>query len=322
MKCGLVMPISAMKDYPESHFDFVRKTIIEVIRKTGFDNNPELVSHDPTDMNITKRIFSNLYENELIICVVSGYNPNVFYELGLRVAFDMPCIIVKDEKTRFAFDISQFEQVIYPDNIEKYNRLKSVHEKFKQFKSNLEYKIISYLELYNKGKSIKSPLEGFLVGTNYLKARRQPHFKLAGQYEYKCFITKTGYSHGGVCLIEPVVEDGYFIEWKLLGKRFYKKESKTETIEFFDEPYHWETNKAVVFPDKTFMVSYEIKAQKNITGFIDGRIELLPDSNSVKAFLGRYHQDEGDATIKGGNFKMAKIEHYTEDYKFKLLPRM
>jgi len=42
----------------------------------------------------------------MIVCDISGRNPNVMFELGLRLAFDKPAIIIKDEITPYSFDTS------------------------------------------------------------------------------------------------------------------------------------------------------------------------------------------------------------------------
>ena len=55
---------------------------------------------------IHKTIVQNLYLNPIVVCDVSGKNANVMFELGLRLAFDKPTIIIKDDKTDYSFDTS------------------------------------------------------------------------------------------------------------------------------------------------------------------------------------------------------------------------
>jgi hypothetical protein len=63
---------------------------------------------------IQKRIVQNLYSSDVIVCDVSGKNPNVMFELGMRLAFDKPTLIVKDDKTDYSFDTGIIEHVPYP----------------------------------------------------------------------------------------------------------------------------------------------------------------------------------------------------------------
>ena len=66
---------------------------------------------------IQKRIIQNIYDNPIVVCDVSGKNPNVMFELGLRLAFDKPTIIVKDDKTSYSFDTAPIEHLEYPRDL-------------------------------------------------------------------------------------------------------------------------------------------------------------------------------------------------------------
>src|ERR1041385_707121 len=113
--CGIVMPISEMDGYSEAHWSDVREILTEAIDEAGFDSN--LVS-DADDVGIIqKRIIENLYDNPIVVCDVSGKNPNVMFELGLRLAFDKPTIIVKDDKTSYSFDTAVIEHLEYPRDL-------------------------------------------------------------------------------------------------------------------------------------------------------------------------------------------------------------
>jgi hypothetical protein len=113
--CGIVMPISAIDGCVESHWLEVREILASAIDDAGFDGN---IVSDADDVGIIhKRIIQNLYDNPLVVCDVSGKNPNVMFELGLRLAFDKPTIIVKDDKTPFSFDTSAIEHLEYPRDL-------------------------------------------------------------------------------------------------------------------------------------------------------------------------------------------------------------
>lgn len=103
-KCGIVMPIASMEGYPESHWKDVKRIIESAIKEDNFE--ARLVS-DADDIGVIhKRIVQNLYDNPMIVCDISGRNPNVMFELGLRLAFDKPAIIIKEEITPYSFDTS------------------------------------------------------------------------------------------------------------------------------------------------------------------------------------------------------------------------
>jgi hypothetical protein len=69
------------------------------------------------DYTIQKRIIQNLYSNPVVVCDVSGKNANVMFELGMRLAFDKPTIIVKDDKTSYSFDTAPIEHLEYPRDL-------------------------------------------------------------------------------------------------------------------------------------------------------------------------------------------------------------
>lgn len=113
--CGIVMPISALESYSESHWSDVLAILTDAIDEAGFEAN--LVSNADEVGIIQKRIIQNLYDNPIVVCDVSGKNPNVMFELGMRLAFDKPTIIVKDDATTYSFDTSPIEHLSYPRDL-------------------------------------------------------------------------------------------------------------------------------------------------------------------------------------------------------------
>jgi hypothetical protein len=113
--CGIVMPISAIDNCTESHWSDVQEILSNAIEEAGF--TPNIVSNADNVGIIQKRIIQNLYKNPIVVCDVSGKNPNVMFELGMRLAFDKPTIIVKDDKTSYSFDTSPIEHLSYPRDL-------------------------------------------------------------------------------------------------------------------------------------------------------------------------------------------------------------
>ncbi|MGU1682227.1 hypothetical protein ACSEU1_12875 [Pseudomonas aeruginosa] len=149
--CGIVMPISSIDGCDESHWAEVQDILVDAIEDAGFIAN--LVSHADEVGIIHKRIIQNLYENPIVVCDVSGKNPNVMFELGLRLAFDKPTIIVKDDKTSYSFDTSAIEHLEYPRGL----RFSSVVE----FKSRLTEKIKKTYERASNDSSYTTFLKHF-----------------------------------------------------------------------------------------------------------------------------------------------------------------
>lgn len=126
--CGLVMPISAIGGCPEQHWADVKEILFDAVESAEF--NPNLVS-DADDVGIIhRRIIQNLYENPIVVCDVSAKNPNVMFELGLRLAFDKATIIVKDDLTEYSFDTAVIEHIEYPRDL-RFNKIVAFKEKLK-----------------------------------------------------------------------------------------------------------------------------------------------------------------------------------------------
>ena len=127
--CGVVMPISTIEDCSESHWTDVLEIVTEAIEEAGF--NARLVSNADDVGIIQKTIIQNLYDNPIVVCDVSGKNPNVMFELGMRLAFDKPTVIIKDEKTTYSFDTSVIEHIEYPRDL-RFSRIVGFKNKLKE----------------------------------------------------------------------------------------------------------------------------------------------------------------------------------------------
>ncbi|TCR80793.1 hypothetical protein [Rhizobium sp. BK376] len=110
--CGIVMPIASMSaEYDASHWKRVKDVLDSAIISAGY--TPRLVSDSDEIGVIHARIVQNLYDDEIVVCDVSNKNPNCMFELGLRLAFDKPTIVVKDELTAYTFDAGVIEHIPY-----------------------------------------------------------------------------------------------------------------------------------------------------------------------------------------------------------------
>lgn len=136
LKCGLVMPISTIDTYTEKHWDNIRDIIEESLSGLGFEVS--MVSYSNDSGVIQSRIVQNLFDADIVVCDVSAKNPNVMFELGMRLAFDKPVVIIKDNATSFSFDISVIEHLEYPSDLH-YNSIV-------MFKEKLKNKVIGTIE--------------------------------------------------------------------------------------------------------------------------------------------------------------------------------
>ncbi|WP_324174296.1 hypothetical protein [Staphylococcus pseudintermedius] len=145
-KCGLIMPISNFNNYTTEHWRHVRSIFEDtLLTSEEYKYDIKIVSEKDDVGILQDNIVNGIYESDIIICDVSGRNPNVMFELGMRIAFDKPVVIVKDELTNIAFDIGVIEYIEYPSNLNYID--------IQDFKVKLIHKIDHTLKEAENGKN-------------------------------------------------------------------------------------------------------------------------------------------------------------------------
>lgn len=110
--CGVIRPISCEEPYAQNHWDDVQ-AIIEQCMEGKYD--VKLVSKG--SFVIHNEIVRNLYHNPMVVCDISSRNPNVMFELGMRLAFNKPFVIICDDNTDFPFDTGNIFTIRYPKDL-------------------------------------------------------------------------------------------------------------------------------------------------------------------------------------------------------------
>lgn len=124
-KCFVIMPISSQDGYDDEHFQLVYEDIIKpsilaanlIPSRADETKNTNLIQLD---------ILRSIIDSPIAICDMSAKNPNVFYELGMRQAFDMPTVLLKDETTIAPFDINGLRYVTYNKDMKHRNVVSAV----------------------------------------------------------------------------------------------------------------------------------------------------------------------------------------------------
>lgn len=110
--CFVIMPIADHPDYDAGHFHRVYEYLIKpACEKAGY----EAIRADDTKASnmIMFDILKKIMECDMAICDLSSKNANVFYELGLRQAFNKKTILITDGRENAPFDIAAFRYVRY-----------------------------------------------------------------------------------------------------------------------------------------------------------------------------------------------------------------
>lgn len=114
--CFVIMPISDVEGYPLGHFAEVYQQLIKpAVEASGYVCS--LATSTSSAHMIQLEVVTKVATADLCICDLSTNNPNVLFEYGIRQAFDLPTVLIKDDKTRRIFDLSGFRDIEYDHNL-------------------------------------------------------------------------------------------------------------------------------------------------------------------------------------------------------------
>ncbi|WP_269849509.1 ParB N-terminal domain-containing protein [Methanosarcina horonobensis] len=115
-ECFVIMPITDRSPYEEGHFKIVYDHLIKpACALAGF---APIRSDEIKNTNfIVKDILTRLLNSPMAICDLSGQNPNVLFELGIRQSFNKPVTIIKDLITPRIFDIDGLRCLDYNESL-------------------------------------------------------------------------------------------------------------------------------------------------------------------------------------------------------------
>ena len=200
--CFIIMPISDAVDYEQGHF---KRVYDHIIKPTCEKINLKPIRADDVKSTnvIILDILKKIIESKIVICDLSSRNPNVLYELGIRQAFDLPVVLIKDSRTERIFDIQGIRTVDYSEGLRVDTVEKDIDSIAKAIKATLDsedhdvnslIKILSInkaeigekTELSQEGslivealRDIRERISSVEHSVNYIKSGSQP-FRIGG----------------------------------------------------------------------------------------------------------------------------------------------
>lgn len=114
-KCFIIMPVGKDNTITqEKSFGLLESVIKPVLCKM----NIECVA--PREITktgaISKQIIEEIVNDSLVIANLTGLNPNVMYEVGIRHSIAKPIVTLCEEGTSLPFDISDQRNIFYKDS--------------------------------------------------------------------------------------------------------------------------------------------------------------------------------------------------------------
>ncbi|MCX3308016.1 hypothetical protein ORN12_03190 [Pantoea vagans] len=114
--CFVIMPIADHPDYDTGHFTRVYDHLIKpACIAAGYQ--PIRADDSKASHMIMFDILKKIMDCDMAICDLSSKNANVFYELGLRQAFNKKTILITDGRDKPPFDLAGFRYVPYSQSL-------------------------------------------------------------------------------------------------------------------------------------------------------------------------------------------------------------
>jgi hypothetical protein len=111
-RCFVISPIgpegSAIREHMDDVFDFIIAPAMQQC-----DIEPVRADRLSEPGRISEMMFQHIFDDDLCIAVLTGHNPNVFYELALAQAAAKPVILMMEKGGTMPFDIHDSRCIDY-----------------------------------------------------------------------------------------------------------------------------------------------------------------------------------------------------------------
>lgn len=109
--CFVISPIGTYGSEIRSHMDTVFHCIIE----PALSDSYKVIRGDQVARpgRITDQFVDDIITNDLIVCVLTGNNPNVYYELAIAESAARPIIVLRHRDDEIPFDVKDVRFIEY-----------------------------------------------------------------------------------------------------------------------------------------------------------------------------------------------------------------
>ena len=103
-RCFVISPIgqegSAVREHADDVYDYIIRPALDEL-----EIQPVRSDHLREHGKISDQMFGAILKYELCIAVLTGYNPNVFYEMAIAQCAARPIIILIEKGQELPFDV-------------------------------------------------------------------------------------------------------------------------------------------------------------------------------------------------------------------------
>lgn len=159
--CFIICPIGKPDSEERNWANSVRKNIIEpAVTECGYEK--PIRSDDPDTGLLMVEIIEQMFEADLVVADLTYYEPNVFFELGIRHCAQKPVIHLIKAGEKIPFDIEENKAISLDKEYDKVlstreeikQRIKAIHSKPMQFYTQVQQYIeLKQLKLFKKSQT-------------------------------------------------------------------------------------------------------------------------------------------------------------------------
>lgn len=126
-KCYVIMPFSTTTDqHSEKYWTIFYGIIKNIMERNGYSCTKSEVG----PYKLFSEIVKDIESSDVVIAVLTDFNSNVWYELGIRHTLKTGTVMLLQEGQKVPFDVSDFGIIFYEDSIGLEQHLKPPIEKY------------------------------------------------------------------------------------------------------------------------------------------------------------------------------------------------
>ncbi len=126
-KCFVIMPFSKTVD---EHDEEYWTSFFDIIKRIMEENGYSCTRSEVGPYKLFSNIVKNIESSDIVIAVLTDFNSNVWYELGIRHTLKTGTIMLLQDGQKVPFDIRDFGIIFYKDSIALEQSIKSSIKKY------------------------------------------------------------------------------------------------------------------------------------------------------------------------------------------------
>ncbi len=112
--CYVIMPFA--EQYNAMYRDAIQPAVVAAARQTSIPLVCRRGDEFAGPGSIAREIIDSIYHSQVIVAVLSGNNPNVFYELGIAHSAGNKTVMVTQDVNSVPFDVQSYRVIEYDES--------------------------------------------------------------------------------------------------------------------------------------------------------------------------------------------------------------